>query len=88
MVIDFLLLDVAGPGPASSFAGLALFFVIAAIALLVFFILRKTLRLLFRLAILVLILILGFIGSAAIFFTNPFGTNGGRPKNVQRTQPK
>jgi len=72
-----LLFDIGPPGGSIGF-GLMIggFFVLAAIAYVIFRLLRKTVRIAFRLAIVAAILIIGLIGASMFLY---LGSGTGRP---------
>jgi hypothetical protein len=75
--MSILLFDIGPPGGSIGIGiMIAGFFVVAAIAYVVFRLLRKTVRIAFRLAIVAAILIIGLIG-AMIFFS--LGSGSGTP---------
>lgn len=81
-----LLLDMGPPGGAIGI-GLALgfLFVALAVAFVVFRVLRKTVKMAFRLAIVAIILTIGFIGTLAFFYIGSGSTPKNRPPaNRQR----
>lgn len=65
-----LLLDVAGPsgGPLIAGAVVGFFLFLAAVALVAFLLLRKTLKMVFRMAIVAVILMIALVGSIAIWW--------------------
>ena len=67
-----LLVDVPSIGTAGAAAGLLIFVIAAAIAFVVFRILRKSLRMAFRLALVVAILVLVAVGAGSLWW---FGTD-------------
>ena len=75
--MSILLFDIGPPGGSIGIGiMIAGFFVLAAIAYVVFRLLRKTVRIAFRLAIVAAILIIGLIGAGMFFF---LGSGRGTP---------
>jgi len=75
--MSFLLFDIGPPGGSIGIAAIVGgFLVLAAIAYIIFRVLRKSVRIAFRLAIVAAILIIGLIG-AMMYFT--LGSGTGRP---------
>jgi hypothetical protein len=72
-----LLFDIGPPGGSAGIAAIVgAFFVLAAVAYVIFRLLRKTVRVAFRLAIVAAILMIGLLG--AMFFFS-LGSGTGRP---------
>ena len=66
MIAEFLILDVAPPaivGAIGLTAGVVFFFILAAVAYVIFRLLRKSVRMAFRMAIVAAILIIALIGA-------------------------
>lgn len=75
--MSILLFDIGPPGGSIGIGiMIAGFFVLAAIAYVVFRLLRKTVRIAFRLAIVAAILIIGLIGAMMFFY---LGSGSGTP---------
>jgi hypothetical protein len=72
-----LLVEVPSIGTAGAIGGLLIFVVAAAIAFVVFRILRKSLRIAFRLALVVAILVIAAVGAGSLWW---FGTDDGPNK--------
>ncbi len=70
MMWTVLLFDVTLPGGGIIFAaiGVAFFFVLATVAFLAFWLLRRTLRMAFRMAIVSAVLIVALIGGVSFIF--------------------
>ena len=73
-----ILFDIGPPGGAIGLAAAAGFLLIAiAVAYIVFRMLRKTVKMALRLAVVAVILIVGFVGTLAFLY---MGTSGSGPK--------
>jgi len=84
--MSILLFDIGPPGGSIGIGiMIAGFFVLAAIAYIVFRLLRKTVRIAFRLAIVAAILIIGLIGAGMFFF---LGSGGGSPVRPGPQRPR
>ncbi|MEP6901661.1 MAG: hypothetical protein ABJA66_07915 [Actinomycetota bacterium] len=85
MILTTLLFDVAPVGGIGVFLGIAFFFIFAAIAFVAYKMLRKTVKMAVRMAVVIVILAIAFIGSIAFLW---FGSGGGnRPvRPVPTTQ--
>lgn len=85
--MSFLLFDVGVPGGATTLvAGVGLIFILAAAAYVMFRILRKTVKMAFRMAMVVTVLFTFVVGAAAIYW---FGTGTtAKPTRPQKTQPR
>ncbi len=77
--------DVAPVGGIGVFLGIAFFFIFAAIAFVAYKLLRKTVKMAVRMAVVIAILAIAFVGSIAFLW---FGSGGGtRPvRPVPTTQ--
>ena len=75
--------DVPSIGTAGASAGLLIFVIAAAVAFVIFRMLRKSLRIAFRLAIVVAILVIAVVGAGSLWW---FGTDSGneRPAPAKR----
>lgn len=90
MNLQIQMLDVAPIGAGIGlFVGIAFFFVIAAVAVVTFLMLKKTVKMAFRMAIVGVILLIAIAGGIA-FFALGIASSGSsprptptRPKNVQ-----
>ena len=90
MNLQIQMLDVAPIGAGIGlFVGIAFFFVIAAVAVVTFLMLKKTVKMAFRMAIVGVILLIAIAGGIA-FFALGISSSGSsprptpnRPKNVQ-----
>jgi hypothetical protein len=85
MILTTLLFDVAPVGGIGVFLGIAFFFILAAVAFIAYKMLKKTVKMAVRMAIVIAILAVAFIGSIAFLW---FGSGGGaRPvRPVPTTQ--
>ena len=84
MIRNIFLLDVAPVGGGIAiFAGVAFFLVLAAVAFVAFLLLRKTLKMAFRLLIVAVIMVVAIAGSIALFM---FG-GGSKPTRPDRPRP-
>lgn len=83
--MSFLLADVGVPGGTTTLiAGVGLFLILAAAAYVMFRILRKTVKMAFRMAMVVTVLFAFLVGAIAIYW---FGTGtSSKPTRPQRTQ--
>jgi len=79
-----LLFDIGFPGGSTgAAAAVGIFFLVAAMAYVVFRLLRKTVRLAFRMAIVATILLTFVVGAMALFYLGP-GT--GKPVRSEPTR--
>lgn len=79
MIAEFLILDVAPPaivGAIGLAAGVVFFFILAAAAYVIFRLLKKSVRMAFRMAIVAAILIIALVGAISFYW---FGT-GSSPR--------
>jgi len=85
--MSVLLLDVGLPGgSAALIAGAGFFFILAAAAYVVFRVLRKTVRMAFRMAMVVTVFVTLAIGSIAAYW---FGSGTfSRPSRPERSRPR
>ena len=84
--MSILLFDIGPPGGSIGIGiMIAGFFVLAAIAYVVFRLLRKTVRIAFRLAIVAAILIVGLIGAMMFFY---LGSGSGIPVRPAPQRPR
>jgi tetrahydromethanopterin S-methyltransferase subunit D len=85
--MSFLLFDVGVPGGTTTLvAGVGLFFILAAAAYVMFRILRKTVKMAFRMAMVVTVLFTFVVGGIALYW---FGTGtASKPARPQKTQPR
>ena len=74
MNLTTLLFDVAPVGGIGVFLGIAFFFILAAVAFVAYKMLRKTVKMAVRMAVVIAILAIAFIGSIAFLW---FGSGGG-----------
>ncbi len=74
MILKTLLFDVAPVSGVGVFLGIAFFFIFAAIAFVTYKMLRKTVKMAVRMAVVTAILAIAFIGSIAFLW---FGSGGG-----------
>ena len=80
-----LLLDIGPPGGAIGFGvGFAFFLIAIAVAYVVFRMLRKTVKMAFRLAIVSVILAIGFVGTLAFFYMGSPSSSKTRPAPARR----
>jgi hypothetical protein len=77
MVNNALLIDLGGTGALA--AGLVFFAVFAAIAYIAFRLLKKTVKMAFRMAVVAAILLIAVVGSLAFWWFNT-GTTAERPR--------
>lgn len=86
MTINLLLFDAAPSGPVlGAFAAVVLVFICIAVAITAFLLLRKTLKLAFRVAIVGVILLIAIVGSIAALY---LGSKSDRPRpGPPRTSP-
>lgn len=84
MILTTLLFDVAPPigGGIGAILGLGFFFIVAAIAYIVFRMLKKTVKMAVRMTIVVAILLIALIGSVALLL---FSSSGGGKRPVRPT---
>lgn len=74
-----MLLDVGSPGGAIGLAaGFGFLLIAAGVAYVAFRMLRKTVKMAMRLAIVAIILVVGFVGTLAFFY---MGSGGNGPRN-------
>ena len=85
--MSFLLFDVGVPGGTTTLvAGVGLFFILAAAAYVMFRIMRKTVKMAFRMAMVVTVLFTFVVGGIAIYW---FGAGtASKPARPQKTQPR
>lgn len=84
--MSFLLFDAGIPaGTTSLIAGVGLFFILVAVAYVMFRLLRKTVRMAFRMAMLVTVLFSLAVGAIAVYWFSS-GTSSKQAKPA-RTQP-
>ena len=79
MIVEFFSLDVAPPavvGAIGLTAGVVFFFILAAVAYVIFRLLRKSVRMAFRMAIVAAILVIALVGAVSFYW---FGT-GSSPR--------
>jgi hypothetical protein len=84
MIAEFFSLDVAPPavvGAIGLTAGVVFFFILAAVAYVIFRILRKSVRMAFRMAIVAAILVIALVGTISFYW---FGT-GSSPRPTQKS---
>ncbi len=74
MILKTLLFDVAPVGGIGVFLGIAFFFIFAVIAFVAYKMLRKTVKMAVRMAVVIAILAIALIGSIAFLW---FGSGGG-----------
>ncbi len=85
MITITILFDVPPVGGGIAiFAGVAFFLVLAAVAFVAFLLLRKTLKMAFRLLIVAVIMVVAIAGSIALFM---FGGGSSRPVRPDRPRP-
>ncbi|MEP6946649.1 MAG: hypothetical protein ABJA02_12090 [Acidobacteriota bacterium] len=89
MNLAAVLLD-AGPVAAGIglFAGIAFFLVLAAVAFAAFLMLRKTLKMAFRIAIVVVILLIAVAGGIAFFAIGIASSSGGHRPPAPNARPR
>jgi hypothetical protein len=86
MITNTLLFDVPPVGGGIAiFAGVAFFLVLAAVAFIAFTLLRKTLKMAFRLLIVAVIMVAAIAGSIALFMFGGVGSS--RPVRPDRPRP-
>ena len=85
--MNFLLFDVGVPGGTTTLiAGVGLFFVLAAAAYVTFRIMRKTVKMAFRMAMVVTVLFTFVVGGIALYW---FGTGAAsKPTRPERSRPQ
>ena len=85
--MSFLLLDIGVPGGTTTIiAGIGLFFILAAAAYVMFRILRKSVKMAFRMAMVVTVLFTFVIGGVALYW---FGTGtASKPTRPERSRPR
>lgn len=83
--MSFLLFDVGLPGGTTTIvAGIGLFFILAAAAYVMFRIMRKTVKMAFRMAMVVTVLFTFVVGGVALYW---FGTGtASKPTRPTKTQ--
>ena len=82
-----IFLDVSPVGGGIGiFAAVAFFLVFAAVAFITFKLLRKTVKMAFRMAIVAIILVIAVAGSISFWWLS--GTKTSRPERPRATQPK
>jgi len=82
MITEFVSLDVAPPaviGAIGLTAGVAFFFVLAAIAYIIFRLLKKSVRMAFRMAIVAAILLIALVGAVSLYWFSSGGSPRPRP---------
>jgi len=80
-----ILFDIGPPGGAIGLAAAAGFLLIAiAVAYVVFRMLRKTVKMAFRLAVVAVILLVGFVGTLAFIYVGSPGSQNTRPAPTRR----
>jgi len=84
MILTYLLFDVALGGGSSigAIVGIAFFLVLAAVAFVAYKMLRKTVKMAVRMAVVIAILAIAFVGSIALLW---FSSTGG--KRTERPTP-
>ena len=85
--MSFLLFDVGVPGGTTSIiAGVGLFFILAAAAYVMFRIMRKTVKMAFRMAMVVTVLFTFVVGGIAVYWFG-IGTTS-KPSRPAKVQPR
>ena len=84
MILNVLLFDVGGVG---IFIGLAILFIGLAVAVIVYKMLKKSVKMAFRMALVAAILIAALMGTVA-FFVFGGSESGDKRKNTPTTTPK
>lgn len=78
MSLSTLILEAAPlGGPMGIFAGIAFFLIFAAVAYIAFRLLKKTVKMAFRIAVVIIILLIAVAGSVSLYF---FGSGSTRPQ--------
>lgn len=86
--MNILLFDVGVPGATTAIiAGAGLFFILAASAYVLFRILRKTVRMAFRMAMVVTFLFVFVVGGIALYWFNA-GSSSKSPPRPERSRPR
>jgi apolipoprotein N-acyltransferase len=84
--MNFLLFDAGIPGGTTTLiAGVGLFFIVVAAAYVLFRLLRKTVKMAFRMAMVVTVLFTLGIGGIALYW---FGTGTSKPSRPERSRPQ
>lgn len=85
--MSFIFFDVPVPDQTTSIvAGVGLFFILVAAAYVMFRLLRKTVKMAFRMAMVVTVLFTFVVGGIAVYW---FGTGtSSKPRRPQRVQPR
>jgi tetrahydromethanopterin S-methyltransferase subunit D len=85
--MSFLFFDVGVPGGTTTIiAGVGLFFIFAAAAYVMFRILRKSVKMAFRMAMIVTVLFTFVVGGIAVYW---FGTGtASKPTRPERSRPR
>jgi tetrahydromethanopterin S-methyltransferase subunit D len=85
--MSLLLFDAGIPGGTTSvIAGVGLFFILVAAAYVMFRFMRKTVKMAFRMAMVVTVLFTFVVGGIAVYW---FGTGtSSKPRRPQRVQPR
>ncbi len=84
MILTTLLFDIAPFGGIGAFLGIAFFFIFAVIAFVAYKLLKKTVKMAVRMAVVIVILAIAFIGSIAFLW---FGSGGGGGTPTGRPTP-
>jgi tetrahydromethanopterin S-methyltransferase subunit D len=81
-----LLLDAGIPGGTTTLiAGVGLFFILVAAAYVMFRLLRKTVKMAFRMAMVVTVLFTFIVGGVALYW---FGIGNAKPARPERSRPQ
>lgn len=85
--MNFLLFDFGIPGETTALiAGVGLFFILVAAAYVLFRLLRKTVKMAFRMAMLVTVLFTLVVGGAALYWFGVGSTS--KPTRPERSRPQ